>query len=360
MVWLLRLAVPLWVAALVLLWEPRVASHNPITTTVLFNREVATLLNQKCTQCHVDRGLAMPLLTYAQVRPWAVAIKEEILAKRMPPWSAERGFGAFANDVGLTTREQEFLISWIDGGVPEGTGEPPPFQDHSEHWMLGSPDAVYEARPAAAATGGVRFTIDPGFRKDTWVRAFDFKPGDRAMRSAFLTVAGSGEYLGGWTPWHSSTQLPPGAAFKLPAQATLLVDAQYAPSSASSEGSVPRLGVYFAEQPSRAVTTPVLAADQPSADGRLRAQEALDTDTTLIQVRVDMSAGGRSLELKAERPDGSFEPLLWIRNVRHDWPTPYVFRSPISLPKGSKLLASAVFDADRSPRIRIVFNALQD
>ena len=47
MVRLLRLTVPFWITALVLLWEPRVSSHNPITTTVLFNREVATLLNQK-------------------------------------------------------------------------------------------------------------------------------------------------------------------------------------------------------------------------------------------------------------------------------------------------------------------------
>ncbi|MSO30688.1 MAG: hypothetical protein EXQ48_07060 [Acidobacteria bacterium] len=358
MVRLLRLTVPLWVTALVLLWEPRVSSHNPITTTVLFNREVATLLNQKCAQCHVERGLAMPLLTYAQVRPWAVAIKEEILAKRMPPWSAERGFGAFANDVGLTTREQEFLISWIDGGVPEGTGEPPPFQDHSEHWMLGSPDAVYEATPASAGTDGLRFTIDPGFRKDTWVRAFDFKPGDRAMRSAFLSVAGSGDYLGGWTPWQSFTQLPAGSAFKLPAKARLVVDAQHTASPATSGAN--RLGLYFADRPSRTVTSLMLTADQPSDTGRVRVEQVLETDTTLIEVRVDMSAGGRSLELKAERPDGSFEPLVWIRNVRHDWPTPYVFRSPVSLPRGSKLIASAVFDPDKTPHIHIVFNALRD
>src|SRR5687767_15449057 len=142
-----RLALTLWSAALlVLLSMPRVSSHNPVTTTVLFNREIALLLNRKCSQCHVEQGLAMPLQTYAQVRPWAVAIKEEILGRRMPPWSAERGYGVFANDASLTPREQEFLISWIDGGVPEGPDQPPPHQDHSGHWMLGPPDAVYEAR----------------------------------------------------------------------------------------------------------------------------------------------------------------------------------------------------------------------
>ena len=48
--------------------------------------------------------MAMPLQTWEEARPWAVAIKEEILARHMPPWSAERGYGAFANDGALTPR----------------------------------------------------------------------------------------------------------------------------------------------------------------------------------------------------------------------------------------------------------------
>ena len=80
-------------------------SHNPTTTTVLFNREIATLLQRKCVQCHADGKLAMPLITFGQTRPWAEAIKEETLSRRMPPWPAERGFGAYANDIGLTPRE---------------------------------------------------------------------------------------------------------------------------------------------------------------------------------------------------------------------------------------------------------------
>jgi len=36
-------------------------SHNPTTTTVLFNREITTLLQRKCVQCHADGKLAMPL-----------------------------------------------------------------------------------------------------------------------------------------------------------------------------------------------------------------------------------------------------------------------------------------------------------
>src|SRR5262245_33556770 len=114
-----------------------VLSHNPTTTTVLFNREVSSIFRQKCAACHGEALMAMPLDTYAQARPWAVAIKEEVLARRMPPWPAERGYGDFANDTSLTTRELDFLLSWAEGGAPSGDGDPPPTTQHGGDWMLG-------------------------------------------------------------------------------------------------------------------------------------------------------------------------------------------------------------------------------
>jgi hypothetical protein len=362
----LRAGVPLWVAALLLMWAPAVSTHNPITTTVLFNREIAAILNQKCSQCHVAEGMAMPLQTYNEVRPWAVAIKEEILARQMPPWSAERGHGAFANDVSLTPREQEFLISWIDGGVPEGTGEPPPHIDHSAHWMLGTPDAILTAtkdvKGPAPEPGFTRFIVNPAVRRDTWIRAFDFKPADkRAIRAAFLSVAGTGEYLGGWTPWYTSTELPSGSAFRLPAGSAIAIDVLPGASTAPA-GDPPRLGLYFASGAPQRVTNLVLAGDQPPAGGRLRTELPLTADETLVGMRVDMSPGAKTLEIKAMRPDGSFESLLWIRDFRPEWQTPYVFKSPVPLPRGTVLVANASFDAKSSvpPRLRVVVNAFSE
>jgi hypothetical protein len=356
---LFRAGVPLGVAGLLLLWPAALSSHNPITTTVLYTREVAAILNQKCSQCHVADGMAMALQSYNEVRPWAVAIKEEILARKMPPWPAERGYGAFANDLSLTLREQEFLISWIDGGVPEGTGEPPPHQDHSGHWMLGQPDGIYAAKPAgpASAPGSARLTISPGLPTDVWVRAIDFKPGDkRAIRAAFFSIAGSGGYLGGWTPWSTSTQFPDGAAVRLPAKASIAVDVLYAGSTPPADP--PQLGLYFTKAPGQAVTTLELTGERMSADGRMRSELSLTSEQALIGVRVEMSAGAKSLELKATRPDGSVEPLLWIKDFRPDWQAPYVFRSPVPLPRGSLVIATAFFDpASAAPRLRVAVNA---
>ncbi|MBM3819766.1 MAG: hypothetical protein FJW14_12240 [Acidimicrobiia bacterium] len=349
---------------------PPVSSHNPITTTVVFNREVAAILNQKCSQCHVADGMAMPLQTYADVRPWAVAIKEEILARRMPPWPAERGYGTFANDAGLTQREQEFLISWIDGGVPPGAGEPPAHVDHSGHWMLGQPDLLHTgaaARGAAPAPGYTRFVVDPGLRTDTWIRAIDFKPADRrAIRAAFFSVAatgpstslGAGQYLGGWTPTHASTEFPDGAAVRLPAKATIAVDVLH---GAVAPGVVegPQLALYVAKGQPRPVTTLTLTGTTRSADGRVRAAQTLATDRRLLGLRAEMTAGATALEVKAMRPDGSVEPLLWIREYRADWPTPYVLRSPVPLPRGTRITATGFFTPDApTPRVTISITAV--
>ena len=40
----------------------------------------------------------MSFTTYAEARPWAAAIREEVLTRQMPPWSAVAGYGRFAND----------------------------------------------------------------------------------------------------------------------------------------------------------------------------------------------------------------------------------------------------------------------
>src|SRR5882762_2533892 len=259
-------------------WPRTAYPHNPTTTTVLFNREIATLLQRKCVQCHAEGKMAMPLVTYDQARPWAEAIKEETLARRMPPWPAEHGYGTFSNDIGLTPREFEFLISWVDGGVPEGLDAAPEFMDHGAHWMLGPPDVELMPASGAIVKAGSgpafqRLVIDTGLTRDTWVRGFDFKAGDaRVTRAAFLSVDGTDRYLGGWTPWSSSTELPEGVAFRMPARARIAVDVLYS-GTTQTVTDTPRLGLYVAKSaPAGAVSTSLLRPSTsigPGASGGL-------------------------------------------------------------------------------------------
>jgi len=62
----------------------------------------------------------MSLLTYEEARPWAKAIRDEVLARRMPPWGAIKGYGSFTHDASLTQDEITRIAEWVEGGAPEG------------------------------------------------------------------------------------------------------------------------------------------------------------------------------------------------------------------------------------------------
>jgi hypothetical protein len=126
--------------------------HDVITTRITWNREISRLFNERCMSCHHQNGSAFPLTTYAESRPWAVAIKEEVLARRMPPWGGVKGFGEFRNDQALTAEQLEMITDWVEGGVPEGSEKDvPPAPKPPEPW---SPE-----QPADGLTISGDFTV---------------------------------------------------------------------------------------------------------------------------------------------------------------------------------------------------------
>lgn len=108
------------IAGLMSLTAASVAAHDIITTPITWDREISRIVYERCATCHHDGGQAFSLMTYADARPWAVAIKEEVFERRMPPWGAVKGFGDFRNDQALTPEQLELITSWVGGGVPEG------------------------------------------------------------------------------------------------------------------------------------------------------------------------------------------------------------------------------------------------
>ncbi|MBV9505740.1 MAG: cytochrome c [Acidobacteriia bacterium] len=111
------------------------AAHDIITTPITYSREIFRIFQARCLTCHRPGGAAFSLATYSEARPWAEAIKEEVLARTMPPWGAVKGFGEFRNDRALTPEQIELIESWADGGVPEGEpAELPAKLEPTEDW----------------------------------------------------------------------------------------------------------------------------------------------------------------------------------------------------------------------------------
>ncbi|HEY1339755.1 MAG TPA: hypothetical protein VGF59_19720 [Bryobacteraceae bacterium] len=129
------------------------SGHDVITTPITWNHEISRLVFVRCASCHREGGTAFSLMTYEEARPWAVAIKEEVQQRRMPPWGAVKGFGEFRNDQALTPEQIELIVSWASGGVPEGKPEDLP------------PAPKFEPARAGNPHGGVAMTGDTEIKK---------------------------------------------------------------------------------------------------------------------------------------------------------------------------------------------------
>src|SRR5258708_1142916 len=177
-------------------------------TKFTFHRAVKPIPQARCQNCHGPGGAApMWFLTYNDARPWAKAIKQAVLAKKMPPWSADGSVGHFKNDRRLRPEEMDTLAKWADSGAAEGNlkDAPAPLQ-FSEGWAIGKPDAILEMPvPFEIPANGVmdyQWILIPGFKEDKWIQAFEVRQGNRAgvhHVAAFWRRAGS-KWMAGVQP----------------------------------------------------------------------------------------------------------------------------------------------------------------
>lgn len=336
----------------------RSAAHEPITTKVRFNKEVVRILQRSCLGCHHPNGIAMSLATYDEARPWAKAIKEEVLNKRMPPWHAVRGFGDFRNAPPLTQREVDLLVNWVEGGAPKGEDSDLPTPPlYSDDWQLGKPDLTLKpqaaAQIAADADDTRTITLATNTTEARWLAAIDLRPGDaRVVHCARFYLIGnqaSGPCLGTWMPSQKSVAWPEGAAQLLPAGAHIIVKIHYhgAGEAARDESEV---GLYFAKTPPRRQVQEVAVTD---ADARIPAGASAhqvsvsytaQEDVEVLALRPVVNPLITSLQATVYRPDGSEEILLWARGYQFDWQPTYYLKHAGALPKGSRIEVIAYLD----------------
>ena len=275
------------------LWPQSVLSHETLTTTVLYDREIVRILDKHCVMCHVENGPAFPLSTYEQTWLQGRQIRAGVIARHMPPWPAVQGYGQFANDNSLTLRETQFIVGWVEGLGPRNAGTvftniadagaaarsmpmSMPMPGHTGHWHLGEPDLML-ALPSSTIDAGQadqvkRTIVDPQLKTPRAIRGVEYMPGDRrVVRAAFFTVQETGQWIGSWTPWYGYTQVPAGSAYRLPAGAHIVAEIHY---RGAKEQVVDRgmLGLLFADQAAmRSVSDLVLEPKGGKAAGDSKA-----------------------------------------------------------------------------------------
>jgi hypothetical protein len=83
------------------------------TGPITFHKNIEPLLQAHCQAFHCQGEIGpMPLLTYQDARPWAKAIKQAVLMRKMPPWFADSNIQHYRNDSSLSSAEIETFTSW--------------------------------------------------------------------------------------------------------------------------------------------------------------------------------------------------------------------------------------------------------
>jgi mono/diheme cytochrome c family protein len=361
-----------------------VSAHEPITTKVRFNKEVIRVLQRSCLGCHRPGGIAMSLATYEEARPWAKAIKEELLEKRMPPWHAVKGYGEFRNAPSLTQRDVDIIVNWVEGGAPKGDEKDLPAAPlFTNEWQLGKPDLTLkpdsESKVAADADEYRTFVLPTDVKEDRWLRAVDLQPGNASvvhcatiyiLRDAptattppMMPVKGDSTTqdllyawaLATWMPGQKTLALDEGIGDSLPAGSKLAVKIHYRGSGEAST-DLSTIGLYFAKAPvskpigALGVTGPESVIPVSDELRQFKMSFSLTRDRQAIAIRPLVHPLLTSFQATAYRPDGSEEVLIWTRGYKFDWRPTYYFKQPVQMPKGTRLeIIVYVDNSDTNP-----------
>lgn len=342
-------------------------SHDPITTSVTFNKEVVRILQQNCFGCHdVGSQVGISLATYEDARPWAKAIKEEVLEKRMPPFQAVRGYGNFHKSYYLPERDIELLVSWVEGGAPRGEAKDLPKVGDLMQSAATRADLVLRPASAVKIAAGEElvehcFTLPTGLAGTRWINRLEFQPGNpAAVYSAEFALARNnnrceGETIGEWVPGQGAIQLPGGTGYELPAGARVVLKIRYRQGNEEiTDRSA--LALHFTKEknvyPVKAAQIATRPVTIPSGAERhrLKASWTLKEKMEAVAVRPLLYPLGRSVEVTAFRPDGSAEVMVVARNYRYDWQPVYYFREPVLLPAGTRVVVTAYLDNSENNR----------
>jgi hypothetical protein len=155
---------------------------------VTFAKDIAPILQRSCQACHRPGNIApMSLLTYQDARPWAKAIKAQVVKREMPPWYIDRAVGIqdFKNDPSLSDQEITLISKWVDAGAPQGNASdipaPRKFED-GDKWHIGTPDIVVNLKKDLLVKSGQAdqwvdaATEDLGLKTDRYIKAVELKP----------------------------------------------------------------------------------------------------------------------------------------------------------------------------------------
>lgn len=371
-------------------------AQQTVAATPTFTKDVAPILYKHCATCHRPGEAApMSLLTYEQARPYARAIANAVTNRTMPPWHAEAPVGTFHNERILDETQRKTLTAWAAGGALNGDPRDlPPQPVFVEGWSLGKPDVVLEMQEdyPVPATGTIQyewFYIPTNFTEAQWVKSIEIRPGNRAavhhvlvyyrakrdgktapvaranrknqsnpppdeegvaLRPRRRDLAGMpSRIVATYAPGTNPQVAPAGTAFRLEPGGIIELQMHYTATGQPASDRT-KVGITFATEPS---PREVRFQEFFNVTMKLPAGAANVAVTTDLEFLQDATVWGlfphthlrgKKWDYKLQLPNGEIRSVLAVPRYDFNWQTYYMFREPLRVPKGSKIISTAWYD----------------
>lgn len=366
----------------------------PTAPTPTFSRDIAPLIFEKCAACHHPGGSGpFSLLTYADVAKRAEQIAIVTGSRFMPPWLPEPGYGEFLGERRLTDEQIELIRRWTDAGAPEGLpGDLPPVPRYHDGWQLGDPDLVVRLpRPWTLQASGPdvfrNFVLPIPVDRTRYVKGLEILPGnkqivhhanvlvDRTQSSRrrdaedpeigffgmdvemeFEDFEPESHFLfwkPGTAPWTEEAEM----AWRLEPGTDLVLNMHLQPSG-KPEPLQPSLGLYFSNTPPTKFPMLIQLENDTALDLPPGAKDFVVTDEFELPLDVEVLGVyphahylGKEMQGYATLPDGTRQWLIWIKDWDLNWQAVFRYKTPIRLPRGSKLTMRWSYDnSEDNPR----------
>jgi mono/diheme cytochrome c family protein len=354
------------------------------TASVTFARDVAPIFQKSCQQCHQSGAIGpMSLMTFEEVRPWARAIKQKVVAGEMPPYRYDRDVGVqhLKDDLRLSPQEIQTIARWVDSGTPFGNPAdlPPPvkFPDPSQ-WayaeQLGPPDIVIRTKPFTLPARGQdvwwRPIVPTGLTKDRCLKAVSVKPSMRGRAAAHhanseLVVFDEkqnqyvdGERLTEYALGKVGEIVPPDACRTIPANSMVRWDVHYYPVGKPIEDDVIEMGLWLYpeghqarhKQDLKLYTLLMKGGELEIPPNGTAMTQGFHTFKTPVRIDSFQPHGhfrlvGKTLEIFYPET-GRLEMVSSISNWTNNWHTSHIYDDDAAplVPKGAVLVITGYYD----------------
>ncbi len=393
--------------AFVLATTVLLSCNNKPETEITFASHIAPIIYKNCTPCHrAGEPGVIPLVTYSDVKSKAATIAIVTQSRSMPPWPADVTYTNFIGERVLTESEIKMINTWAENNCPVGdTSFLPPTPSFPSGSYLGKPDLVLKIRQPYVIKGDNKdrfmvMKIPYQIPNDTFVKAFEFVPGNRQLVHhmnghmvqyeegkkknvfaypdvALVDSLGTLEdcyknleilnddgsrpeivnsitnHLPGFQPLIYPTGI---GGWEMKKQGAILFsDIHYGPSPVDTTDQS-YVNVFFTDKPPVRPTmelqmgtlgiseiVPPLVIP-PDSIKTFYTKALIKNDVSFVTINPHMHLLGKNFWAFGVKPDGDTIPLIKINKWDFRWQYQYTFKKLLHIPKGTVLWAYGTFD----------------